>query len=102
MSPSQRTYKSFRIEQFSVRCLTYVTLRSDINMNSRDRYSNELSKLMAFGPGGAFVADALKAQPPPVNGLPVGGVADAVDWFLGGLRDGASNRILFRRCARKR
>jgi len=64
-------------------------------MNSRDQYSNDLSKLMAFGPGGAFVADAPKAQPPPVNGLPVGGVEDAVDWFLGGLRDGVSNKILF-------
>lgn len=64
-------------------------------MKSRDHYSDELSKLMAFGPGGAFVADAPKAQPPPVNGLPVGGVADAVEWFLDGLSDGVSNKILF-------
>jgi len=64
-------------------------------MSLRDQYSNELSKLMAFGPGGAFVADAPKAQPPPVNGLPVGGVSEAVAWFLEGLRDNLTVRILF-------
>lgn len=64
-------------------------------MNTRDQYTNELSKLMAFGPGGAFVADAPKAQPPPVLGLPVGGVSDAVEWFLEGLQDDSAIRVLF-------
>ena len=55
----------------------------------------ELLRLMAFGPGGALVAHEPGDSTPPAEGLAVGGVDMAVDWFVEGLRDTSALRILF-------
>jgi len=56
---------------------------------------SELIRLIAFGPGGASVAHEPGNSSPPAEGSPVGGVDVAVDWFLEGLRDDSTLRILF-------
>jgi len=56
---------------------------------------SELIHLMAFGPGGASVAHEPGDPIPPAEGSAVGGVDVAVDWFVEGLRDNSTLRILF-------
>lgn len=60
-----------------------------------DQLFGELLRLIAFGPGGEAVADEPGNSEPPVNGLSVGGVEDAVAWFLAGLTDMEHHRVLF-------
>jgi len=66
---------------------------STIDINSQ--IVAELVRLMAFGPGGAAVADEPGNSKPPAEGLPVGGVDKAIDWFVRGLGDETVLRILF-------
>ena len=56
---------------------------------------SELIRLIAFGPGGASVAHEPGNSRPPAEGSAVGGVDVAVDWFVDGLRDDSTLRILF-------
>jgi hypothetical protein len=60
-----------------------------------DSLLSALRQLIAFGPGGSRVADEPQSTKPPVEGLPVGGVKQAVDWFVGGLSDPGYLRVLF-------
>lgn len=55
----------------------------------------ELAHLMTFGPGGAAVADEPGNSKPPAEGLAVGGVDKAIEWFVEGLRDSSALRVLF-------